>query len=157
VLDIAPPVAANPWTWVARLNSPQVAHTYAPGSRIDPGAFHQAQVDHHAVVTHRSPGHVVTTTAYGDFKILRDGKFDGIDHIGNTDAAHDDRGITIDHAIVNSAHSIECVIVGRNHLTGNPLTKILESCRVELIHSLIHCACVPPGERRIHAHKYELQ
>ena len=71
VLEIAPPVTASPCAPVASLSSLQ-SHAAARGGGaalgVDRDRLHLGEVDHHAAVGDRAPGHVVAAAADGDLE-----------------------------------------------------------------------------------------
>jgi hypothetical protein len=134
VVEITPPVAARPWSWVSRLNRFQVRPPCARA--VDADAGHWRQVDHHAAVDRRQPGHIVTAAADGDFELLLAGETDRIDDVGDAAAAGDQRRPLVDQAVV---HLPRVLITGIARPKKSPVEGLAEFVDY-----------VGQGRRRIH-------
>ena len=59
-------------------------------------ALHERKVDHHAAVDRGAPRDVVTASPDGDFELLIARHLNGIDDVGQTAAAGDERRPLVD-------------------------------------------------------------
>ena len=66
------------------------------GLRIDVNALHERKVDHHAAVDRGAPRDVLTASPDGDFELLIARHLNGIDDVGQTAAAGDERRPLVD-------------------------------------------------------------
>ena len=106
VVDTAPPVVARPKSCVSRSNSPQLRPACACAVRavgIDADALHGPEVDDDAVVADRLAGDVVAAAAHRDGERVREAERQRRLDVGHAVAAGDDRGMLVDHAVVNAA------------------------------------------------------
>ena len=76
------------------------------GRRIDADAIHQAQVEDHPVVAGAQARAVVPAAADGEEQAPLAGEVDGGDHVGNVGGADDERGVAVDHPVVDLARLV---------------------------------------------------
>jgi hypothetical protein len=91
----------------------------AVGVHVD--AAHRRQVDHQAVVDHGGAGDVVAAAADGERQPLLPGEADGGRDVAGVDAAGDQRGALVDHAVPHLAGGVVAGMVRGDDLAGQVL------------------------------------
>ncbi len=89
-----------------------------PSGRIDMNAIEMRKVDDQAAIACAKTGAVVATTPHGDQQTLIPREVDRNNHVGNIDAARDDRGTLVDHAVVDRTSRLVIFIARQNHFTA---------------------------------------
>ena len=100
------------------------------GVRVDLGALHLGEVDHHRVVGDRAAGHVVASAADGDVEPGRPCEAHAGGHVGCA-AAPDDHGRRpVDEAVVHPARRVVAVVSGTQDTPGDAAGEVVEECGV---------------------------
>lgn len=94
------------------------AGTSGAGDRIDMDAIETRQVDHDPVIACAKTGAVVATASHRDQQTLIPREGDRNDHVGDIDAARDDCGMLVDHAVVDRTSRLVIFIARQNHFTA---------------------------------------
>ena len=68
---------------------------------IDADTLHAREVDHQAIVTGAQARAIVPATAHRQRQLVLAGEVDRGDDVGDIDAAGDQRGSLVDHAVVD--------------------------------------------------------
>src|SRR5205823_2990247 len=71
--------------------------------RIDVNAFHRREIDHEPAVARGPAGDVVAAAADGDFEVQRPRELDGIDDVGDAEAARYEHRPFVDEPVVYAA------------------------------------------------------
>ena len=106
VVEMKPLGTARPKGWVAWSTSPQ---RHPPSTRtvfvllVDPDALHPREVDHEAPVADAEARAVVAAAAHRQEQLLLAGEVHAGDHVRHVDAPGDQRGLLVDHAVVDLA------------------------------------------------------
>ncbi len=115
-------------------------HTSGTCSRIDANPLHVREVDHQAVVAGAQAGAIVPATTDSQCQLVVARKIDRSDHIGDIHAAGDQRGLLVDHGIIDLASLRIVSIAGTKQRTTQVCCKPLDSrlfqsdCCVLLFH-----------------------
>ena len=74
-----------------------------PGDGIDPRTLHPGEINHQTAIAERVPGHTVAAAADRQLEALLPGEVDRRDHVGRTEAARNQGGPPVDHAVEDLA------------------------------------------------------
>ena len=69
--------------------------------RVNPDTAHVREVNHQPAIIHREPRDVVAAAAHRDAQFRLTPEIDRADDIGDIGAADDDRGMAVDHRVVD--------------------------------------------------------
>ena len=112
--------------------------------RIDADALHRDEVDHQAVVADAEAGAVVPAAADGDEEAVLAGEVDGGDHVGDVRAAGDQRGLAVDHRVVDLAGGVVARVVRADKGTPEARTQRLERRLVDACVGINRHGFIPP-------------
>jgi hypothetical protein len=98
---------------------------------IDSDALHQSEIDHHATVCHGSAGDVVATAANRDLELGTTSERQSGDDVVRGPAAHDQRRLAVDQAVVNRARLVVVGIVRVQNSSGDGFREIAKLRGVE--------------------------
>ena len=91
-----------------------------PGLRVDLDPLHRGEVDHDAVVARPEAGPVVPAAAYGDQEVVVARKADHLGDVLGACAARDQRGVPVDHRVVDLAGGAVAGVVRPDQLPLEP-------------------------------------
>src|SRR5579862_3960827 len=109
---------------------------------IDMHASHGCEVDHEPSVAYGLARETVAATAHRDEQIVRFGKRHGLRHIRRTDAACDERGLTVEGAVPDLARLVVTGLPGKQELAAQRSLQVLD------IRCGERCLLAVPAHRR---------
>jgi hypothetical protein len=115
---VARPKACVAWSTSPSSEPPPTsAVLYDRGAvlRVDADRAQAREVDHQAVVDAAEAGAVVAAAADRRVEALLAAEVDRRDHVGDVDAARDQRGTLVDHPVVEGPRVVVVGIAGADH------------------------------------------
>ena len=103
---------------------------HCAGLRVDLGALHLGEVDHHRVVGDRAAGHVVAAAADADVEPGGACEAHAGSHVGRASAADDHGRRPVDEAVVDPARRVVAVVRGAQDTPGDAAGEVVEECGV---------------------------
>ena len=104
---------------------------HCPRGRVDANAAQRGEIDHEPVVAGSEPWPVVGAAPDGQQQVIVASEMHGGDHVGDIRAAHDEPGVTVDHAVVDATGLIVIGVLGRDQATTQTAPEISNSSVVE--------------------------
>ena len=133
VVEMMPLGMASPCSWVARSSSPSVQPpptrtVRACGSTSI--AVQRGEIDHDAVVARAEARAVVPAAAYGDQQIPLAGEGDDLRDVGSVGAARDQRGVAVDHRVVDGPRVVVVAVARLDQTAAEPASSSRALMRV---------------------------
>jgi hypothetical protein len=88
-------------------------------------AFHRSEINNDAVIAQTKPRHVMTGTQNGRCKLVLACELYTLHHVGHTGTACDDRGMAVNHSIVDLARFFITLFAWTKHLAPQRSSEIL--------------------------------
>jgi hypothetical protein len=95
---------------------------------INANAVHSGQINHDATVTYCKAWNTMPTTTDRYQKMVGPGEIDGVNHIGNPNAAGDQRWVSVDHPIMDLANKVIGLAAGVEQFAPQVLLEFFGHC-----------------------------